>query len=509
MTSEQVRLRQTPPSSDPEPTNSDHETDRTQRPRRAGWRSVVILTVVYLALALPFSLFTRALEADDENAHVQYIEYVYRHHSEPAISRANGAESHQPPLYYFIAAGWQRLLGIPAFSSGLQASSHPFTPGHLVFSHRYTASQHQDAVYIHELRLLSVLFGLGTVLVTYAAARVIAMRERAALACGLFVALLPRQLVVTGDVTSDSLLFLLCAFALLFFLLAERARTAGRPRQRRLDLLGMGCALGAATLTKISVLPIVALLLVLTVAPAVQAWWKRSESARGLASAHDRSRTSAGASFLLDGAMVVVPFLAISGWWFIRNKHLYGQFLASTKSNSYMLGFTPPRIPWSAHLIFVTFPHALFGTTWYAQPNLLLPSWMNVVLAVIAVPCLVVGAYVVIAERRRVSGELTLWSGLALVGSIVGGLAAILIVIQSGNALFLSQSLGLGTGVGDARVGFIALSAFAIVAVVGAVRLAGSVSDRVQWLGLYLWPAIFFAVDLYVVFRFLIPLGGL
>jgi hypothetical protein len=464
---------------------------------------------VYLALALPFSLFTPALEADDENAHVQYTEYVYRHHSEPAISRANGAESHQPPLFYFVAAGWQRLLGIPAFSSGLQASSHPFTPGHLVFSHQYTEAQHQDAVYIHELRLLSVLFGLGTVLVTFAAARVIAMRERAALACGLFVALLPRQLVVTGDFTSDSLLFLLCALALLFFLLAERARTTERLRDRRLHLLGLGCALGAATLTKISVLPIVALLLVLTVAPAIQAWRKRSNSAGGLVAAHGQSRTSVGASFVLDAVIVAVPFLAISGWWFIRNKHLYGQYLASTKSNSYMLGFTPPRIPWSAHLIFVTFPHALFQTTWYAQPNLLLPSWMNVLLAVVAVPCLLVGAYVVIAERRRVSRQLTLWSGLALVGSIVGGLAAILIVIQSGNALFLSQSLGLGTGVGDARVGFIALSAFAIVAVVGAVRLSQSIDSRLEWLGLYLWPAIFFAVDLYVVFRFLIPLGGL
>jgi hypothetical protein len=464
---------------------------------------------VYLALALPFSLFTRALEADDENAHIQYIEYVYKHNSEPAISRANGAESHQPPLYYFVAAGWQHLLGIPAFSPGLQVSSHPFVPGHLVFSHQYTESQHQDAVYIHELRLLSVLFGLGTVLVTYAAARVIAMRERAAVACGLFVALLPRQLVVTGDVTSDSLLYLLCAAALLFFLLADRARTTQRLRDRRLHLLGMGCALGAATLTKISVLPMVVLLLALTVAPAIQAWRKRSDSAGGIISANERSRMSVGASFVLDGVIVAVPILVISGWWFIRNKHLYGQYLASTKSNSYMLGYRPPPIPWSAHLIFVMFPHAVFQTTWYAQPNILLPVWMNVVLAVIAVPCLLVGAYVVIVDRRRVSEQLTVWSGLALVGSVVCGLLAILIVIQSGNALFLSELLGLGTGVGDARVGFIALLAFAIVAVVGAVRLSQSVNPRLEWLGLYLWPTIFFALYLYAVFRFLIPLGGL
>jgi hypothetical protein len=34
-------------------------------------------------------------------------------------------------------------------------------------------------------------------------------------------------------------------------------------------------------------------------------------------------------------------------------------------------------------------------------------------------------------------------------------------------------------------------------------------TPRLEWPGLYLWPTIFFAVDLYVVFRYLVPLGGL
>ena len=258
-------------------------------PHLSGWTSIAVLAVVYLALALPFTLLTRAYEADDENAHITYIEYVYQHDSIPLISVSNGAESHQPPLYYLIAAGWQHLLGIPAFSPDLVPAKNPFAPDGLVFSHQYTASQHQEAVYVHEMRLLSVLLGLGTVLLTYAAARVIGLREPIAVSAGLFVALLPRELVISGNVTSDALLFPLCALALLLFLLSERARKTQRFRHRRLHLLSMGLVLGAAAITKFTSLPIAALLLLLTLVPAVHV--QRSSS---LSSRHDLYRHGSG-----------------------------------------------------------------------------------------------------------------------------------------------------------------------------------------------------------------------
>src|ERR1700731_430963 len=71
--------------------------------------SLVLLFVAYVPLALTFSLLTRAYAGDDEAAHTAYIEYVVRHDSIPRIA---GGESQQPPLYYFLAAGWQHLLGI-------------------------------------------------------------------------------------------------------------------------------------------------------------------------------------------------------------------------------------------------------------------------------------------------------------------------------------------------------------------------------------------------------------
>ena len=479
---------------------------KARSPFRSGWAPVALLALVYFSFALSFSLLTRAYEADDENAHITYIEYVYQHHSFPAISTSNGAESHQPPLYYVLAAGWQHLLGIPAFSPDLVPAKNPFEPDGLVFSHQYTASQHQQAIYVHELRLLSILLGFGTVLLTYAGARVIGLRETIAVSSGLFVALLPRELVVSGNVTSDALLFPLCALALLLFLLSERARRAQRLRDRRLHILGMGLVLGAAAITKFSSLPMAALLLLLTVIPAIQVQRRFGPS---------DSDVLAGKSFrmkmdprpLIDGVIGALAFVAISGWWFVRNKDLYGQFLAANRSNSYLVGSHPT--PLTLHLVVVTLPHALFETTWYAQPNFLLPVWMNQVLAILGLLCLVIGAYEIVARRHKIFTPITRLSGLALLGCVVAGVAAVLVVMESGSSLYLARLFGSGTMVGDARVGFVALSAFAIVEVVGASRLVGYLSSRSEVLCLLAWPTVLLAVDMYVLCSFLIPLGGL
>src|SRR5262249_39045254 len=93
----------------------------TQRPaatwHRSGFVWVTVgVCVAYLGLAVAFSLLTPAWENNDEAQHVQYVEYVARHGSPPHIRLANGTESHQAPLYYYLAAGWQGLLGIGPFT---------------------------------------------------------------------------------------------------------------------------------------------------------------------------------------------------------------------------------------------------------------------------------------------------------------------------------------------------------------------------------------------------------
>ena len=469
-------------------------------PRLTTRLSILILVFAYLSLALTFTLLTRAYEADDEAAHTDYVEYIVQHHSIPRISVANGGESHQPPLYYLLEAGWQQLLRIPAFAPHLAFAKEPIGPNRLVLSHDYTPTQREDAVHLHELRVLSILFGLGTVILTYAGARVIGLRQALALCCGLFVALLPREVVLSTDLTNDALIIPLCALGLVLFLLAERARSEGRLGHRRLHLFGMGVALGLGAITKFSGLPVTGILFVLAFVPSITL--SRSElhvHASG-ATSHSETirRVGIAQRFLVDGIVAVVGFFAVSGWWFIRNKILYGQFLASRKSEGYLKAFVGGAHPvaWTTHLLLYQVPEVFLQTTWYGQPNLSLPTAVNDILTAVGLLCLVVGAWVLVTGQQPRWLTVPPLSAVALLGCIVGGLIAVIINIKT-------------TSIGDARVAFVGIAAFAIVLTLGSTRLFERINPRWAPMGMWAWPTVLLALDAYVVVRFLVPLGGL
>ena len=461
--------------------------------RRPGCVVPLFLSAVYLAAALPYSLLTRAWEANDELDHTRYIEYIVAHGALPRISVANGHESHQPPLYYLMAAGWQKLLGVPAFTPSATANpriaAEDGTGRFLELLHNYTPVQHRDAVYLHEIRLLSVLFGLATVLVAYGCARMLLTRASAALATGLVVALFPKQLVVDSVVTNDSLVITLCALALFLFLQSEKARREGGSRRRAWLVLAMGTALGLAAITKYNSLPVAGLLLVLTAIPAVR-------------------QTKAGAGRGLVGRGLVAPglagtgFLATSLWWFIRNKVLYGQFLASRASLAYLRAWLAPLVvpvPWTNTHRFLHFvPAQLFRSTWYdgGWNQFALPKWMSAGLwALAAVSIVSAGAAF---RRRATSGSFSPWvSGPALwatVGSVLAGIAAVLIIAKT-------------TTQAEGRVAFVGLVGFALLLVVGtdAGRARGSLARA----AVFAWPAMLLGVNVYVAYSYLVPFRGL
>ena len=95
--------------------------------------------------------------------------------------------------------------------------------------------------------------------------------------------------------------------------------------------------------------------------------------------------------------------LAVSGWWFLRNKHLYGQFLATRASEDYLRFVLLRPVPWSRYIVFNELPSILFYSTWYGQPNLTLDHWMNYVLAWMGFVCLVVGIVIFLTRRSWVT----------------------------------------------------------------------------------------------------------
>jgi 4-amino-4-deoxy-L-arabinose transferase-like glycosyltransferase len=452
--------------------------------RRANRLAPLLLSGVYLALALPYSLLTRAWEANDELDHATYIEYIVRHGALPRISALNGHESHQPPLYYLLAAAWQKVLGIPAFTPSAVPNPDVAADSNagrrfLELLHNYTPAQHQDAVYLHELRLLSVLVGLATVLLSYGCARLVFARAEAALSVGLLVALLPKQLVVDSVVTNDTLVITLCALALFIFLLSEKARRESQEPRRRWLMLGLGITLGLAAITKLNSLPLAGLLLCLTAVPALRRW-----------------------RLLADSVLAVAGALAASLWWFVLNKALYGQFLASRATLAYLKAWLPPLVvpvSWTNTGRFLHFvPSQLFRSVWYdgGWNQFDLPRWMNVLLWILAALSMISAAVMLRAKRWRgalrpsVSG-LALW-GIA--GALLAGIAAILIIAQT-------------TTQAEGRVGFVGLVGFAILLVLGTAP--GTTQNRLARAAVFAWPAALVAVNIYVFSNYLVPLGGL
>jgi 4-amino-4-deoxy-L-arabinose transferase-like glycosyltransferase len=446
-----------------------------------GWPAA-LLGAVYLTAVLPYSLLTPAWEPNDELAHTAYVEYIVAHGSLPRIALANGVESHQPPLYYLLAAAWQELLRIPAFLPS--ASAIPGGPRHtspgawLTYWHQYTRAQHTNAIYLHELRLLSVGLGLATVLLGYGCARLVLSRPLPAFAAGLAVALFPKLLVVDSAVSNDVLVIALCALALMLFLLSERARQEGDEARRRWLMLALGASLGLAAIAKFNSLPLAVLLLVLATLPAV------------------RHR-----AMVIDTAIAAGGFVVVSGWWFVRNQVLYGQFLATRATEAYLKSWDAALIEpvsWTDAARFTRFvPSSLYHSVWYdgAANQWLLPNWMDNVLWALAGLSVVsaAGAFATRGRPAALALKGGLLAGLAVAGSVLAGIVAVVLIAQT-------------TTQAEGRIAFIGLVGFAIVLVLGTD--AGRSQGRWR-AAVLLWPAILVGVNLYVLAKFLLPLGGL
>jgi hypothetical protein len=108
-----------------------------------------------------------------------------------------GMRAHKPPLYYIVAAILRRLLHIESFehqpARATTVAIAPHRPTRSpTLSHNHNHEQRHQAIIVHTLRVLSVLLGLATVLLTYPAARLVSDRQDLAAAAAAFVAFFPK-----------------------------------------------------------------------------------------------------------------------------------------------------------------------------------------------------------------------------------------------------------------------------------------------------------------------------
>lgn len=212
--------------------------------------------------------------APDERQHATYIAHLLEGKGFPVLKPGDpnlyeSYQSHQPPLYYVLASGWCRALGLDP-------------------------TRAEDGA---KLRWLNTLFGAGTLAMVFFAGLWGFGRWEVGFAGATLLGLMPMNLALNSAVSNDPLVMLLVSTGIAVMIRLIRFGWT-------LPLAALlGVILGLALLTKtIALALLIALALVagLRMGKATKAWWRWLP--------------------LLLGLLMVLP------WW-MRNQSLYGDLL--------------------------------------------------------------------------------------------------------------------------------------------------------------------------------------
>lgn len=268
-----------------------------------------VLLTFFGGLGLFYSLTTPLFEAPDEVWHYAYVRYLVRERRLPPLTDPNtGAfqEVGQPPLYYLAAAlvsGWapdddlQDLLWHnPGF--GYQAGGAlNDNKNMLVHTGQETRSWHGAVLAVRLARLVSLAFGLLTVVAAWGLGRA-AFPAQPVMAHGVAatVAFTPQFLFISGIASNDSAAAALAAWALWAMAWAWRRGLTSRRS------LGVGLLVGLAASAKTSNLLLALPALVVVGLGARGPWHQKATAWLAL-----------GAGAALTG-----------GAWYLRNALQYG-----------------------------------------------------------------------------------------------------------------------------------------------------------------------------------------
>ncbi len=279
-------------------------------------RALWLVLALYVIAGVLSAAQSPVLDVSDEPRHFAYVQHLANGGPLP-VQRVGASETDapwhqegsQPPLYYALAGLIARPFDRTDFADVWRFNPHARL-GRADTTHNWNqivppnpnaAPRGATASAVLVIRLLGVVFGGIAVLCTYAFARELrpGSAELAPLAAGL-TAFNPMFVHIMASVNNDTLTTALASWALVLGArMIRRGVTVGRA-------LVLGCALGAAALSKTSGL---ALVIVVPLAVLLHAL---------------RARTPLRA-LLAPACALAVAVAAIAGWFYVRNWALYGE----------------------------------------------------------------------------------------------------------------------------------------------------------------------------------------
>ena len=282
-------------------------------------------------------------EGPDEPGHAEFAFFVARENRLPNLMAGEVVgEAHQPPLAYWLLQPMARSIEFDQRRVFLGSNPRWIWAGGseaAAFAWRSVdrLPYRGDVAAWHAMRLMSVLWGALTLLLTYGIARRIGLSEWTSVVAVAMLAILPQFIFHAALVSNDPLLWTLCALCVWIMLDSVPSRWWSWQ---------IGSVLGLALLTKQSALLLVPII-------AVILWLRRREI--------PAIRTSMS---------IAVSVIVLTGWWYVRNVRLYGDLFGLAQ---YKGEFASPT--------FSPFVVADWGAAWRALSTSLVANfgWMSVV----------------------------------------------------------------------------------------------------------------------------------
>jgi hypothetical protein len=315
--------------------------------RRTERGIITAIVAIFTLLGSIYSVVTPVFEASDEKWHYPMVKTIADNWSLPVQELGVDTpgveatpwrqEGSQAPLYYVLSA----VATFWIDTSDMDAVRHlnPHVDSGATPDGNVNLVVHDPALErfpwqgtvlaVHIIRFLSVLMGAAAVILTYLIAReVLPDRPTAALGAAAIHAFTPMVIFISGSVNNDNLAVLLSSLGLWMLVkianpqirkspiayrvsrIAHCSPTPSLPRSLA-PLFLMGIVLGLAALTKSQTLALAPLTALVVFVRAWRQYAKTSLFRRiGLAIGHC--------------SLVILPALAVSGWWYLRNLRLYG-----------------------------------------------------------------------------------------------------------------------------------------------------------------------------------------
>ncbi len=441
------------------------------RARVTGNWPLLALLVVYLVVAVGYSLASPLYEPTDEIRHFRYVRHILEYRSLP-VQQAEGprAQSHHPPLYYALGAlvsAWVPVVQDPYYE--------PPTNPHWGYRYWEVSNDNKNqylhreeqrfpfrdaALAVYVVRTSTILLGALAVGLVYHTGRLVfAESQVLPLGAAALVAFNPQFLYLSGAVGNDVPATLCSAAVLLVCLRMMRMGTGLRTD------FALGALFGLALLTKLN---LAALYLLIALAY--------------LLSARPRQdRRFDWRAFIRGNLIVVGCAVLIAGWWFWRNQALYGDPTGMSKVGELWSGRDPAESWWALKQSLPYLWSSFWGRFGYGQVPMHQAAYAG---ALVLCGVALVGH--VLRGRRRAPGAVLFFLGIACLIFLV--VVSYYILIQPAGAM--------------GRFLFPALPAFGLLIVLGLRRF---LPNRLGWVSGITVTLLMLGLALYALVAILHP----